>query len=121
MNLMVEWTGIAIGANKRLAVGRGRIYSEPQYQRFIDDMAWTIKAQARGRQFPGRIRVDLEFEIPKRMDTDALVKPCWDAVQRSGLVADDNLITMGSQQRTGVAHGPSKITFYLSDAELKAQ
>jgi Holliday junction resolvase RusA-like endonuclease len=110
---MIEWTGKAISANRRLAVGKGRVYSEPQYQRFIDSMAWTIKAKALSRTFQGKIRVDLEFDIPARMDVDALVKPCWDAVQRSGLVKDDNQISMGSQQRTGIAAASSSRILFL--------
>jgi Holliday junction resolvase RusA-like endonuclease len=115
--LVVDWTGKAVGVNAKDGVGKyGQRYTTSAYKAFVVSMAWTIRAQAHRFTFPGRINVDLELEIPARMDIDAVVKPCYDALQMSGIVVDDNLIRHGSQGRTGRAHGLSKIRFIITEA-----
>jgi Holliday junction resolvase RusA-like endonuclease len=89
-------------------------YTTPAYKAFVASMAWTIRAKC-PKPFPGRIRVRLEFYIPARMDIDALVKPCYDAIQLAGLVRDDNLIEHGEQFRAGTARGESVICFVVEE------
>jgi len=113
LTLMVKWEGRAIAANRRLAQGKGRFYSEPRYQNFINSMAWLLKKKARGQVLKGDVAVRLELVIPKQMDTDSLIKPCMDALQRSGVIVNDNQVRMVTGERIGVANGESRITFFV--------
>ena len=98
--LIVEWRGRPVPINRKFGVCRGRMHTTREYRDFVVSMAWTIFAAWR-EALTGRIRVSLELCIPERMDVDAVVKPCYDAIQLSGIVADDNQIDHGAQDRVG--------------------
>lgn len=118
MTLVVDWTGRAVGANRRLAVGRGRVYSQRQYKAFMQSVALTVRAAAGRIRFRGEISVKLELWIHPRMDVDALVKPCYDAIQASGITPNDNRIRGGGQFRMGPQqNGESRIRLTIADAE----
>ena len=99
MMLTINWSGHAVGENRRKEFSRrlGRAYPNPRYVAFKADLAWTIRLAALGVRLVAP-RVTFLMDAP-RLDVDALVKPVLDAVQESGLVANDRaVIGQGSER-----------------------
>jgi Holliday junction resolvase RusA-like endonuclease len=127
MTLRVEWEGKAIGENRRLGYSRklGRNYPNPAYQAFIRDLTFTIILEAQRRKlhprplFRGEVCVRLDMELPPRMDHDALIKPCLDALARSNVLADDYQVRRSELERTRIrAKGqPTRIVMTVEGEE----
>ena len=93
MKCSFEWTGKAVPINRRtlLAKGERRVMTNPSYQRFVDEMAWNIKAQCPATMFNGEL-VKVTYTQYGRFDIDALEKPLLDAIERSRMIDNDRQV-----------------------------
>jgi Holliday junction resolvase RusA-like endonuclease len=103
--LVVTYLGQVTGENRRLAVGRGRMYRQGRYSAFVRALATMAMAEAGGFSFSPLSRLSLSIKgcIPRRMDIDNLIKPCQDAMQLAGVIPDDNQVDLVMAERRGVA------------------
>jgi len=58
--------------------------------------------------------VTLEVSLPARMDTEAVQKPCLDALELAGVVADDNQVVEVRTVRVGSGK-PARIAFVVEE------
>jgi Holliday junction resolvase RusA-like endonuclease len=117
--LIVFWQGKAVGTNKRLLWNPKlhRNVPNPEYKRFIQDMAWRVKLN--GCSFPGKIDVTLEVTTWKLRDTDSLDKPCLDALEQGGVVKNDNQVRDLQIKRLYHKKGElDTIRFFISEVKL---
>jgi len=114
--IVASWTGEAVSGNRRLVPGKGRLIADLRYKSFKTSLAWTLKA-ARATPLLGPVFVRLELELPARMDTDAVIKSCLDALQLAGVVENDRQVTEIEAVRVGNAGKWSTIRFYVKEAE----
>ena len=93
--IIVTWTGKAITVNKwhgiRYAKGKPYISPTREYETFIDSLAWAIRAERVGKQWEA-LDLTMQCEVGPLMDDHNLLKPVCDAIQCSGLLADDREI-----------------------------
>lgn len=84
------WTGRACGVNNRYC---NRSYNlTPQYRKFVADLAIACRLQNPGAYFDGELALTVEMVIDGRRDSDSLLKPLFDAIQKSGVIGDDRQI-----------------------------
>ncbi len=88
--MTVTWTGKAVSVNKWHVVRRGRIAASREYETFITSLAWAIKA-AIPEQWAA-LDLTMQCDVGPLMDDHNLLKPVCDAVERSGLLANDREI-----------------------------
>ena len=89
--ITVRWEGTPVSANRRLAPGRGRLHASTAYLCF--KMAMAARLLECGRKVGAApVEVDLELTIPPQMDVDAIIKPCLDAIQESGIIDNDRQV-----------------------------
>lgn len=63
-----------------------------EYKAWLDEAAWTIRAQRAPEVF-GDVRLDLIIERPnKASDLDNRVKAAQDAIQKAGVLKNDNQV-----------------------------
>lgn len=98
------WVGDAVPINRRHGIGymnRGGkkvpfIRNETGYTKFIEDMAWTWKNQIEGRRFNGPVLVEIilkrRIKRGRHVDVDAYTKQIMDALEKSGLIENDDQI-----------------------------
>jgi len=89
--LIVFWKGKAISVNKWHVVRNGKISPSREYEKFIDDLAWTIRAETKLRRY-SKLNLNIDSKLKPNFDHQNLLKPICDAIQRSELLADDNNI-----------------------------
>jgi len=89
--ITIKWTGKAVSVNKWHMVRAGRIFASPEYEKFIDSIAFTIKATAGNTKYD-KISLIIHVNINNRMDHHNLIKPICDGIQRSGIIDDDKNI-----------------------------
>ncbi len=89
--ITVTWTGKAVSVNRWHVVRRGRIAASREYETFIDSLAWVIRAETVGNQWEA-LDMTMQCEVVPLVDDHNLLKPVCDAIQRSGLLADDREI-----------------------------
>jgi Holliday junction resolvase RusA-like endonuclease len=99
--IAATWTGKVVGCNRRLIMGRGRMIANREYTAFVQDMARVLRQRPASKKVV--TSVTLALTIPTRMDVDAIIKPCLDAIQCAGIVANDNEITRVTAEREGVS------------------
>ncbi len=126
VTLRIEWEGRAVGENRRLGYSRqmGRNYPNPKYQAFVRDLTWTIIIEVMRLKLPsrpvfsGEVEVRVDMELPPRMDHDALLKPCLDALERSQVLENDYQVRRSSPGRIGVRRRGelSRIVMYVEEA-----
>lgn len=118
-----------MGENRRLGYSRkmGRNYPNPKYQAFVRDLTWTIinevmRLRIARPVFSGEVEVRVDMELPPRMDHDALLKPCLDALERSQVLSNDYQVRRSSPGRISVRHRgqPERIVMYVEEAERAA-
>ena len=96
--IIVTWTGKAVSVNKwhaiRYVKNKPRIVPTREYETFIDSLAWAIKADIPEWAEPPweALNLTMRCEVGPLMDDHNLLKPVCDAIQRSGLLADDKNI-----------------------------
>jgi len=89
--LTVFWKGKAISENRRHVIRNGKISASREYEKFIDGLAWTIRAEAKGQRYK-RLDIAIDSKVNAWVDHQNLCKPICDAVQRSGLIENDKMI-----------------------------
>jgi Holliday junction resolvase RusA-like endonuclease len=101
---VVVYRGPVVGENRRLCYSRrmGRAYPNAAYQAFVKALAWEITFAMPCLRLHGEVEVRAELTLPRGMDHDALTKPICDAIQRSGLIANDHQIRASTMERVGV-------------------
>ena len=103
-----SWSGKAVGTNKRLDTARGRIYRNAAYKVFLDDLAWTFAA-AGATRFERPVTVYIQEHVHGRRDVDSLIKPVLDALERSGVLASDNLVREIRAEKQAKHGGPDRL------------
>ena len=88
--LTVTWTGKAVSVNRWHVVRRGRIAASREYETFIDSLAWAIKAETSVKW--AALNLTMQCDVGPLMDDHNLLKPVCDAIERSGLLANDREI-----------------------------
>jgi Holliday junction resolvase RusA-like endonuclease len=113
------WQGNAVSANRRLEPGAGRWHASEEYKAFRDSLAWTLKAHF--EHFAGPVSVRLFAVLGLRMDSDAIIKPCLDALELAGVLANDRQVRQLSIYREDRMKGETedRIGFFIS--ELKGE
>jgi hypothetical protein len=90
--ITVSWRGKAVSENRRHVLRDGRLSASREYEAFVEELALAIMAEAR-RQAGVRIYESMsliaQLSIGPRMDGQNLLKPICDAIQRSGVLAND--------------------------------
>ena len=89
--LAVFWKGKAISENRRHVIRSGKICASREYEKFIDSLAWTIRAETKGQRYK-RLDLTINSKISAWVDHQNLCKPICDAVQRSKLIENDKKI-----------------------------
>jgi len=118
--IVAEWKGEAVSANRRLVPGKGRWIANNRYLNFKNSLAWAVKAAAMRNPIEmavlrrAAVHVRLELVLPANMDTDAVVKPCLDALQVAGVVENDNQVKEIEAIRVGNAP-TSMIRFFIRE------
>ena len=89
--LCIEWTGKAVGVNKRLETTRkGGMYPNPKYKAFKEELMWTIKKAWRKETITDPVTVHVDLTTAH--DIDNLLKPCFDAMESVGVIENDKQI-----------------------------
>ena len=88
--MTILWQGKVVTENRWHVVRNGRIAASREYEKFIDGLAWTIKAECRDTKLERIDHLWLDFQIGAKIDKQNLLKPICDALKRSGLIEDDN-------------------------------
>ena len=83
------WEGTAVGINDKPNRGNAKV-NNPAYNLFIDDIAFTCRAATRARGIERRLFIEIRQLIDRARDADSLVKPIFDGIERSAVIADDN-------------------------------
>ena len=84
------WSGKAVGVNARY-VGRTKKRLSPGYKQFKRDIAVTLLA---GR-FPHtdeKLHLRIDMYVGPQRDSDNLIKPLFDGIQLSNVIANDRQI-----------------------------
>jgi hypothetical protein len=88
--LSLKWTGKAYGKNQKSGYNSktGQHFKNAYYKAFQDGMALLFRAQAKGKtfDFPDVI---ICADIGPTMDHHNLIEPVMDALQMSGVIAND--------------------------------
>lgn len=84
------WIGKAGGVNKRFANRNYNLTSE--YEQFRDGIAEACWAMNPGQNFDGKIIPVIEMIIDPKRDSDSLLKPIFDGIQRSSIINNDRQI-----------------------------
>ena len=95
-----EWSGKAVGVNKWLScrvVHAGRktfpkMYETTAYREFKMELAMWIRANCKHKFHTASINVKITICIYTLMDSDAIIKPVFDAMEDSGIIDDDKYI-----------------------------
>lgn len=87
-----QWTGKAVGVNRRLIKARnGRFVLSPAYRAFKDSLHLTINTSGRPvAPHQGTLHVTVYQE--SNHDCDALLKPVIDAMEAAGVLKDDKQV-----------------------------
>jgi Holliday junction resolvase RusA-like endonuclease len=114
--MIAFWSGKAVSANRRLEPGADRWHTSDEYRAFKDSLAWTLKAHA--ECFSGPVSVRLFVVLIAQMDTDAIIKPCLDALQLAGVVDNDRQVRHICVHREDRKKGETedRIGFYVTEA-----
>lgn len=106
--ILVEWSGKAYGANRRLEKGkRGNFYKGDGYSGFQIGLTWQlVDARIRaGGGFKGDVQVRFDFMIDSLRDIDSLIKPALDCLQKAEVIENDRnvmrLIATKRKKRRG--------------------
>jgi len=115
--MIAFWSGHAVSANRRLEPGGGRWHASEEYRAFKDSMAWTLRGHA--ERFLGPVSVRLFVVLGAQMDTDAIVKPCLDALELAGIVENDNQVRHISVYRENRGKGETddRVGFFVTEAK----
>lgn len=93
-----------------------RMVANKKYQAFINSMAWQLKLHR--EHFPGKVDVKLELTLYVSRDSDSVVKPCLDTLQRSGVLHNDNQVRNITIVRKNHKRGElDRIGFFIEEAE----
>jgi len=112
---IIEWEGKAIPADRKYgAGGNGQKYTEGQLLLCISSMTLAIR-KALKRRLYGTINIRLEMEIPARIREERLVQPCMEALRKASVFTEGAEVPLPEAVRVGNAHGPSKITFIITE------
>ena len=91
--MIITWTGKAISENIRLETGYMRWHMTAKYRTFLTSMIWTLKvAWGRKEQLKKPVRLKISTWLNPRMDMLNIDKPCADAIEKAGIIANDNQI-----------------------------
>ena len=92
--MVALWTGKAVGGNRRLNYNRNLGWAVPnrRYQSFVNDMTALFMVERNREVISEPVSVKISVKIPKRMDIDAIIKPVLDALERGGVILDDNQV-----------------------------
>lgn len=98
-------------AGRHLISEKGRAYREA--------VAEAVLLQARGIHMDGRLALTIIAQPPdrRRRDLDNVLKGVFDALQHSGLIADDGNIDLLAIVRANPIQG-GRLVVHLSDADL---
>lgn len=116
--LAILWKGKAISVNRWHVLRNERISASQEYEKFIDSLAWTIRAEIKSQRCR-RLSITIDSKLNPWFDHQNLLKPICDAVQRSGLLADDKKIKniwMQEPQRHKRGE-PDEIWLYFTQLE----
>lgn len=120
MTFSAEWEGLAVSKNENLRRGaRSSAIGRARYQCFIDSVAWTLRAaaqKAKVPQFTGPVSVRMEISCPPLMDHFNLVDPLMDALQRSGVLANDRNAIDVHPVRTGKS-ATTRVIFMVKEVQ----
>jgi len=82
-----DWQGVACGTNKRYV---NRTFNlTPEYEDFMASIAETCWAMNPGVHLEGRISLKIHLRIDPARDSDSLLKPIFDGIEKSGVIKDD--------------------------------
>jgi Holliday junction resolvase RusA-like endonuclease len=84
------WHGRACGVNKRY-VNRSYALST-EYRRFIAGIMLACRIQNPCVKATGDIELDIQLAVSPSRDSDSLIKPLFDGIERSGVIANDRQI-----------------------------
>ena len=99
--IAVTWSGKAVSENRRLGIryisrtdrlGRRRkvatIQPTREYEEFVENLAYAIKGEIAATRWKAANMI-VQCDVGPLMDDHNLLKPIADAVERSGLLAND--------------------------------
>ena len=89
-HIAFHWTGKACGVNNRYVNRSYNLTSE--YRHFRDDVANTCWTQNPGQRLTGNVVLVLQLTIDPARDSDSLLKPIFDGIERSGVLENDRQI-----------------------------
>ncbi len=88
-----SYSGKAVGKNRKWAAWH--VVSEG-YRKFREDIAMCTTG---GRDFGGKVRMDITFTVSNGRDVDSLFEPVFDGIEMSGVIRNDNQIMRGSFEK----------------------
>ena len=90
--MIASWRGKAVGANRRLlwSPRAHRMVPNPDYKKFKKSLAGEFENHA--ERFDGEVYVYVRMSIHPAMDSDAILKPLFDALEDAGILRNDNQI-----------------------------
>jgi Holliday junction resolvase RusA-like endonuclease len=111
------WSGHAVSANRRLEPGGGRWHAGEDYKAFRDSLTWALKGHA--ERFTGPVSVRLFVVLGAQMDSDAIIKPCLDALELAGVVENDRQVRHICVHREdrGKGERDDRIAFFVTEAK----
>ena len=82
-----NWIGKAVGVNKRY--GNRNYNLTAEYRQFRDGIAQACWAMNPGQKLSGKIIPVVEMIIDPARDSDSLLKPIFDGIERSSMIGND--------------------------------
>ena len=84
------WTGYAVSENRRLAPGRGRWHTSPEYRAFKESLVLAVMPHV--EVFTGPVYVRLVLQLRARLDMQNILKPVLDALELAGVLQNDRQV-----------------------------
>lgn len=88
----INWTGKAVGKNKRLLHGRkGGMFTNPDYKKFMESLSETIKNQTDIVDLDN-VNIIIKSRVHRSADHHNFITAILDGIQKSGLIKNDRNI-----------------------------
>lgn len=89
--IAIKWAGKACSKNDMHNITRqGAYYNTKVYNSFLEDLAWSIKVQTQGIAYK-RVNLTIATKL-FQIEHQNLLDGICDAIQRSGIIANDKYI-----------------------------
>ena len=112
-----EYSGPVCGVNKKHAIVRGRMILTKKYRDFVTALTWVFHEKSRGSTIEDPVSVTISMWVHPAMDSDALLKPIFDALQHAGVIANDNQIRRYNVERFNISGADPELEIEVTELQ----